>query len=138
MRMHVNRPQFPIRVASRPDTPPSHRRYEWPRPNTSVVGRSSRDVVSPDTGLHVLTIALEDYYHVGAFNRLIQRGQWYRFERRLEQSTERTLDLLDEYGVHATFFVLGWVADQLPELVRQVANRGHEIASKGYYHRNVQ
>ncbi|HZS57984.1 MAG TPA: DUF3473 domain-containing protein [Gemmatimonadaceae bacterium] len=102
--------------------------------------RSRGDIVATagDTGTHILTVALEDYFHVGAFNRLIQRGQWYRFERRLEQSTERTLDLLDEYGVHATFFVLGWVADQVPELVRQVADRGHEIASKGYYHRNIQ
>jgi polysaccharide deacetylase family protein (PEP-CTERM system associated) len=88
-------------------------------------------------GPHVLTVALEDYYHVGAFNRLIQRGQWYRFERRIERATERTLDLLDEYGATATFFVLGWVADTLPELVKQVAQRGHEVASKGYYHRNV-
>jgi polysaccharide deacetylase family protein (PEP-CTERM system associated) len=102
--------------------------------------RSSGDPGAPvvgDAGTHILTVALEDYYHVGAFNRLIQRGQWYRFERRIEQATERTLDLLDEYGVHATFFVLGWVADQLPELVREVAHRGHELASKGYYHRNV-
>jgi polysaccharide deacetylase family protein (PEP-CTERM system associated) len=89
------------------------------------------------TGPHVLTVALEDYYHVGAFNRLIQRGQWYRFERRIEHATERTLDLLDEYGAKATFFVLGWVADTLPELVKLVTQRGHEIASKGYYHRNV-
>jgi polysaccharide deacetylase family protein (PEP-CTERM system associated) len=89
------------------------------------------------TGPHVLTVALEDYYHVGAFNRLIQRGQWYRFERRIENATERTLDLLDEYGAKATFFVLGWVADTLPELVKLVTQRGHEIASKGYYHRNV-
>jgi polysaccharide deacetylase family protein (PEP-CTERM system associated) len=87
---------------------------------------------------HILTVALEDYYHVGAFNRLIQRGQWYRFERRIEQATLRTLDLLDESGARATFFVLGWVADTLPELVRLVADRGHEVASKGYYHRNVQ
>ena len=104
------------------------------------IRRSQGDItaLAGDTGTHILTVALEDYFHVGAFNRLIQRGQWYRFERRLEASTERTLDLLDEYGVHATFFVLGWVADQVPELVRQVANRGHEIASKGYYHRNIQ
>jgi polysaccharide deacetylase family protein (PEP-CTERM system associated) len=88
-------------------------------------------------GPHILTVALEDYYHVGAFNRLIQRGQWYRFERRIERATERALDLLDEYGATATFFVLGWVADTLPELVKQVAQRGHEVASKGYYHRNV-
>jgi polysaccharide deacetylase family protein (PEP-CTERM system associated) len=120
---------------------PSGRRGNWATAAPLPIRRSQGDIganASGDTGTHVLTIALEDYFHVGAFNRLIQRGQWYRFERRLEQSTERTLDLLDEYGVHATFFVLGWVADQVPELVRQVANRGHEIASKGYYHRNVQ
>jgi len=87
---------------------------------------------------HLLTIALEDYYHVGAFNRLIQRGEWYRFETRLERSARNTLDLLDEFGIQATFFALGWVADTLPELVREIGDRGHEIASKGYYHRNIQ
>ena len=86
---------------------------------------------------NLLTVALEDYYQVGAFNRLIQHGQWYRFETRLAHSTRRTLDLLDSRGLQATFFVLGWVAERLPELVREVADRGHELASKGYYHRNV-
>jgi polysaccharide deacetylase family protein (PEP-CTERM system associated) len=89
------------------------------------------------TGPHILTIALEDYYQVGAFNRVIQRGQWYRFERRIEGSTTRTLDLLDQFQAKATFFVLGWVADTMPELVRLVTSRGHEVASKGYYHRNI-
>ncbi len=87
---------------------------------------------------HLLTIALEDYYHVGAFNRLIQRGEWYRFETRLEVSARNTLALLDEFGIRATFFALGWVGDTLPELVREIADRGHEIASKGYYHRDIQ
>ena len=86
---------------------------------------------------HVLTVALEDYFHVGAFNRLIQHGQWYRFERRLEQGTRATLDLLDEHGLKGTFFVLGWVAEHAPEIVREVAERGHEVASKGYYHRGI-
>jgi polysaccharide deacetylase family protein (PEP-CTERM system associated) len=86
---------------------------------------------------HILTVALEDYFQVGAFNRVIQRGQWYRFETRLEQNAERALALLDRHGVKATFFVLGWIADQFPELVRRVADRGHEIASKGYYHRGI-
>lgn len=104
---------------------------------TVPVRRSSFDVALSASGPHILTVALEDYYHVGAFNRLIQRGQWYRFERRIEQATMRTLDLLDEFQAQATFFVLGWVADTMPELVRAVANRGHEIASKGYYHRNI-
>jgi polysaccharide deacetylase family protein (PEP-CTERM system associated) len=87
---------------------------------------------------HVLTVALEDYFHVGAFNQLIQRGQWYRFERRLEQGTRATLDLLDEHGLKGTFFVLGWVAEHAPEIVREVAERGHEVASKGYYHRGIE
>src|SRR5258706_16276108 len=85
---------------------------------------------------HLLTVALEDYFQVGAFNRLIQQGQWYRFETRLEKNTERTLELLDRHQIKATFFVLGWIADRYPELIRKVAERGHEIASKGYYHRN--
>ena len=86
---------------------------------------------------HLLTIGLEDYYQVGAFNRLIQRGEWYRFESRLERNTHRVLELLDEHQQHATFFVLGWVADAVPELIAEVAARGHEIASKGYYHRSI-
>ena len=62
---------------------------------------------------------------------------WSRFEKRLEIGTRHTLALLDEYGIRATFFVLGWVADAMPELVREVGERGHEIASKGYLHRNI-
>ena len=84
---------------------------------------------------HLLTIALEDYYH--NFGRVIQRSHWNRFERRVERSTLRTLDLLDEFGIRATFFALGWVASTLPEIIREVARRGHEIASKGYHQRNL-
>ena len=91
----------------------------------------------PGPKRHLLTIGLEDYYQVGAFSSLIQRGQWYRFENRLERSTMRTLDLLDEFDIRATFFVLGWIGQMFPQLVRVVAERGHEIASKGYYHRNI-
>lgn len=86
---------------------------------------------------HLLTVLLEDYFHVGAFNRFIQRGQWYRFETRFEQNTLKALDLLDRFNIKATFFVLGWIADQSPELVKEVARRGHEIASRGYYHRTI-
>ena len=92
---------------------------------------------SPTEKRHLLTVLLEDYFHVGAFNRLIQSGQWYRFETRFAQNTRKALDLLDRYNVKATFFVLGWIADQQPELVQEVAARGHEIASRGYYPRSV-
>lgn len=90
-----------------------------------------RDIQKP----HILTVLLEDYFHVGAFNGLIQRGQWYRFETRFERNTLKALDLLDRFNIKATFFVMGWVADHQPELVREVAKRGHEIASRGLYQR---
>ncbi len=86
---------------------------------------------------HVLTVGLEDFFQVDAFDRLIEPRQWSRFERRLERSTARTLELLDASGTRATFFVLGWIADFVPELVRAIADRGHEIASRGYDHRSV-
>jgi polysaccharide deacetylase family protein (PEP-CTERM system associated) len=86
---------------------------------------------------HLVTIAVEDYFQVGSFNRLIQRGEWYRFEPRVEANTRRALDLLDEFGVRGTFFVLGWIADTMPELIAEIARRGHEVASKGYYHRSM-
>jgi len=86
---------------------------------------------------HLLTVNLEDYFQVGAFNRFVQRGQWYRFESRLAVHAGHTLDLLDRYGAKATFFVLGWLADNFPDTVRAIADRGHEVASRGYYHRNV-
>ena len=89
------------------------------------------------TGRHLLTVAVEDYFQIGSFNRLIQRGEWARFESRLERNTRRALDLLDTHDQQATFFVLGWVGDQMPELVAEIAARGHEIASKGYFHRSM-
>lgn len=85
----------------------------------------------------VLTVSLEDYFHVGAFGSLIPRGQWYRFESRIERSTALTLDLLDEVGASATIFVLGAVAERFPELVRSIRDRGHEVASKGHEHRPI-
>ncbi len=86
---------------------------------------------------HLLTVVMEDYYHVSPLKSVVGQGHWSRFEKRVEIGTERTLSLLDEFGIRATFFVLGWVADAMPELVREVAERGHEIASKGYLHRNI-
>lgn len=101
----------------------------------------SAPAVSPAASLaertHLITIAVEDYFQVVAFRKLIQPSMWYRFERRVEANTHKALDLLDEFGVRATFFVLGWVADDMPEIVREIAARGHEIATKGYQHRSI-
>jgi polysaccharide deacetylase family protein (PEP-CTERM system associated) len=138
----VSHPNESFRLSRKPTPPPTvlpvHRRSGGSSAVHLPVAQSTPYNTIRESGTNVLTVALEDYFHVGAFNRLIQRGQWYRFERRLERSAERTLDLLDEYGVRATFFALGWVADTVPEIVRAVAERGHEVASKGYYHRDIQ
>ena len=86
---------------------------------------------------NLLTILVEDYFHVGAFETLIQQRNWENFEPRYEQNTLKTLDLLDRYDTKATFFVLGWIADLNPDLVREIVNRGHEVASRGFYHRSA-
>lgn len=84
----------------------------------------------------LLTILVEDYFHVGAFENLIQQRNWQNFEPRYENNTLKTLDLLDRYDTKATFFVLGWIAETNPDLVREIARRGHEVASRGFYHRS--
>ena len=89
------------------------------------------------TGTDLLTVELEDYYQVGSFHKIIQHGNWYRFEKRIEKNTRTALNLLDQFDIKATFFVLGWVAEAMPEIVKEVVNRGHEVASKGYYQRVV-
>jgi polysaccharide deacetylase family protein (PEP-CTERM system associated) len=86
---------------------------------------------------HILTILVEDYFHVGAFENLIQQRNWSNFEPRYEQNTLKTLDLLDRNDTKATFFVLGWIAEQNPKLLREIVARGHEVASRGFYHRSL-
>jgi polysaccharide deacetylase family protein (PEP-CTERM system associated) len=91
----------------------------------------------PQNKKHLLTVLVEDYFHVGAFENLIQQRNWANFEPRYEKNTLKTLDLLDEFDTKATFFVLGWIGEQNPKLVREIAARGHEVASRGFYHRSL-
>ncbi len=91
----------------------------------------------PPARRHILTVNLEDYFQVGAFNKYVQRNRWQRFESRVEVGTERTLDVLAAHGATATFFVLGWVAEQFPDLIKKVADAGHEVGVRGYYHRGI-
>ncbi len=86
---------------------------------------------------HLLTVLVEDYFQVGAFEKLIQERNWANFATRYENNTLKALDLLDQFDTKATFFVLGWIAEQNPGLVHEIASRGHEIASRGYYHRSL-
>ncbi|MFO1128636.1 MAG: DUF3473 domain-containing protein [Rhodospirillales bacterium] len=93
--------------------------------------------LSRPTRQHILTVVLEDYCHVGPVSRVVPPDYWHRFESRVESNTRRTLDLLDRVGAKATFFVLGWIGEHQPQIVAEVVRRGHEVASKGYWHRSI-
>jgi polysaccharide deacetylase family protein (PEP-CTERM system associated) len=80
----------------------------------------------------LLTVEVEDYYQVGAFEHLVPRSAWYRFERRVERNTLAALDLLDRFGASGTFFLRRRTAETLPGLCREIARRGHELASRGH------
>lgn len=83
------------------------------------------------------SVDLEDYYHVEAFADRIERARWPEFVSRVRPNTERTLELLRRTGTRATFFVLGYVAERDPALIRKVAEAGHEIACHSHLHRRV-
>ncbi len=86
---------------------------------------------------HAFSVDVEDYYHVSAFEKVVSRADWEGYASRVAGNTERLLELLDRHGVRATFFVLGWVAERHPRLVRAIHRRGHEIGCHGYWHRLV-
>jgi polysaccharide deacetylase family protein (PEP-CTERM system associated) len=86
---------------------------------------------------NAFTVDVEDYFQVAAFEGHIAREDWDRHPRRVERNTEAVLNLLDAHGVKGTFFTLGWVAERCPALVRDIAARGHELASHGYDHTRV-
>jgi polysaccharide deacetylase family protein (PEP-CTERM system associated) len=85
--------------------------------------------------LNAFTVDVEDYFQVENFAGVIARSDWERFESRILVNTRRVLDLLDRHRVRATFFILTWNAERLPELVETIHSRGHEIASHGRSHR---
>jgi polysaccharide deacetylase family protein (PEP-CTERM system associated) len=86
---------------------------------------------------NALTIDVEDYYHVSAFESVLRVENWESYESRVEKNTYDILDLLDHYRTKATFFVLGWVAERHTQLVRALVERGHEVASHGYAHKRL-
>jgi polysaccharide deacetylase family protein (PEP-CTERM system associated) len=86
---------------------------------------------------NALTVDVEDYYHVSAFERWIPRAAWDGLESRVERSTWKILHILEKAGVRATFFILGWVAKNCPALVRGIRRAGHEIGCHSFWHRLV-
>jgi polysaccharide deacetylase family protein (PEP-CTERM system associated) len=87
--------------------------------------------------LNAMTVDVEDYFHASAFDRVVSRASWDELESRVVMNTHRLLDLFNAHDVRATFFVLGWVADRFPALVRDIAACGHELASHGQHHQLV-
>lgn len=89
-----------------------------------------------DARQHLLTVNVEDYFQVGVFQKFIQTDNCYlyRFESRLEHNVEHVLQLLEEHNTRAAFFVLGWTAENQPQLIRSIADAGHEVASRGFLH----
>lgn len=87
--------------------------------------------------LNALTIDVEEHFQVHAFEGVIDRATWDLCPSRVVANTRRILALLAKYDVRATFFILGWVADRYPDLVKEIARGGHEIATHGYWHELV-
>ncbi|MCZ8011750.1 MAG: DUF3473 domain-containing protein [Gemmatimonas sp.] len=86
---------------------------------------------------HLFRVDVEDYFQVSAFEAIAPIATWDRFPTRVDTNTRRLLDLLAKHDARATFFTLGWVAERFPELVRDIARAGHEVASHSFWHRRV-
>jgi polysaccharide deacetylase family protein (PEP-CTERM system associated) len=108
-----------------------------PGPTSDIEAAPARPATSVDGVVNAMSIDVEDYFHVSVFDGIVPRSEWAAMESRVCRNTERLLDIFDEFSVHSTFFVLGWVAERFPHLVSAIASRGHEIASHGYAHRLV-
>lgn len=86
---------------------------------------------------HAMTVDVEDYFHVAAFNKVIDPNTWDSWPCRVEQNTNTLLALFDRNKIKITFFILGWVAERYPELIKRIHQQGHEIASHGYSHQLI-
>lgn len=86
---------------------------------------------------NALSVDVEDWFQVGAFEKVIRKEDWPRYELRVEANTDAVLQLFADAGVKGTFFTLGWVAERFPALIRRIGAQGHEIASHGCDHKRV-
>jgi polysaccharide deacetylase family protein (PEP-CTERM system associated) len=91
--------------------------------------------VNSGPATHILTVDLEEYFQVEAFSDVVPRDRWEAYPSRIDRSTRLLLDLLDEAGATGTFFVVGWVAQRHGALVREIAERGHELGCHSFWHR---
>jgi len=87
--------------------------------------------------VNALSIDVEDYFQVSNFSEVIRFSDWDKYPCRVERNTLHVLNILSEFNVKATFFVLGWIAERYPELIENIHREGHEIASHGYCHQLI-
>jgi len=100
-------------------------------------GRLKAGLQTMSEPLNAMSVDVEDYFQVSAFERYISRESWDSQECRVEQNVDRILELFGRHGVKATFFTLGWIAQRYPDMVRRIVEQGHEIASHGWSHVRV-
>jgi polysaccharide deacetylase family protein (PEP-CTERM system associated) len=87
--------------------------------------------------VNAMSVDVEDYFQASAFDRLVSRTSWSERESRVVGNTHRLLEFFQQHHVHGTFFILGWVAERFPSLVRDIAALGHEVASHGFHHQLI-
>ncbi len=87
--------------------------------------------------INAMSVDVEDYFQVSAFEQYIDKSNWDSLEHRVAQNTNKILDVFEEYNTKATFFTLGWVAERYPEIVKRIVDEGHELACHGYEHIRV-
>ena len=84
-----------------------------------------------------MTVDVEDYFHVSAFESVIAPSDWSSITPRVGDNTHRLIDLFNEHGIKGTFFTLGWVAEHCPDVVKRIVDEGHELGSHGSNHRRT-
>ena len=89
------------------------------------------------TPVNAFSVDVEDYFHVSAYNAVIDRSEWDALPSRVEQNTNKMMSILDDHQTKGTFFVLGWVAKRHPELIKSIAENGHEVACHGMSHKLI-
>jgi len=97
----------------------------------------TEDSTTPTRLTHALSFDIEDWFHMVDVAAVEDPAKWDSMSSLVEKRTHEILELCNEFNVKATFFVLGWIADRYPELVRSIADAGHELATHSYWHRRV-
>ena len=95
------------------------------------------NTIAKNNIVNAMTVDVEDYFHVGAFENDISRDDWDNLPCRVDRNTRKVLELFERHNVKATFFILGWVCERYPELIKEIHRQGHEIASHSVNHDRV-